>query len=91
MDDIPFGILGSGSLTSAGAATRQLSTDSYLIKAVVIQCAVGSNTVNIGNATRCDFQLVAGASLTLAIDRLDKVYVNFPAGGGTVNWLSGRV
>ena len=84
-----FGILHAGTLVSAGAATLQLSTDSYLIETVLIQNQTGGATVSVGNSLVCPLELVAGATLTLDIDRLDKIYIAFPAGGGRVNWLAG--
>ena len=84
-----FGILRAGTLVSAGAATLPLSADSYLIETVIIQNEPGQGpTVGIGNSLICPFQLVAGASLPLNIDRLDKVFVRFPS-AGRVNWLAG--
>lgn len=86
-----FGILRAGTLVSAGAATLKLSNDSYLIESVIVQNQANGATVSIGNDLVCPFELPAGATLTLNIDRLDKVYVNFPAAGGRVNWLAGSV
>lgn len=86
-----FGILRAGTLVSAGAATLPLSGDSYLIESVIVQNQANGATVSIGNDLVCPFELAAGATLTLNIDRLDKVYVNFPAAGGRVNWLAGSV
>ena len=84
-----FGILRAGTLASVGAATLPLSGDSYLIESVIVQNQTGGATVSIGNDLVCPFELAAGATLTLNIDRLDKVYVHFPAAGGRVNWLAG--
>jgi len=87
-----YGILRAGTLVSAGAATLPLvgAGDTYLIETVIIQNEPSGQgpTVGIGNALICPFQLVAGASLTLNIDRLDKVFVRFPS-AGRVNWLAG--
>jgi len=86
-----FGILRAGTLASAVAATLPLvgAGDTYLIETVIIQNEPGQGpTVGIGNSLVCPFQLVAGANVTLNIDRLDKVYVRFPA-AGRVNWLAG--
>lgn len=84
-----FGILRAGTLASAGGGTYKLSSDQYLIESVIIQNQANGATVSIGNDLVCPFELAAGATLTLNIDRLDKVYVNFPAAGGRVNWLAG--
>lgn len=85
-----YGILRAGTLVSAGAATLPLSADSYLVETVILQVEPGAATVSIGTATACTFALVSGAApLVLNVDRLDKVYVAFPAAGGRVNWLAG--
>lgn len=84
-----YGILRAGTRASAGQATLKLSDDSYLIEEVTIQNQAGGATVSIGNDLLCPFELAAGATVTLHIDRLDKIYVRFPAAGGRVNWLAG--
>lgn len=86
-----FGILRAGTRVSAGAATLKLSDDSYLIESVIVQNQTGGATVSIGDQYQCTFELAAGATLTINIDRLDKIWVRFPAAGGRVNYLAGSV
>jgi len=41
----------------------------------------------VGNANQQTFELLAGAAITIPIDRTNKVYVNVPA-NNAVNWLA---
>lgn len=84
-----FGILRAGTLASTGQATLPLSSDSYLIESVIIQNQTGGATVSIGDRYQCTFELAAGATLTINVNRLDQIFIRFPAAGGRVNWLAG--
>lgn len=64
-----------GNVTLAVAAAP-LSATSVPCKSVTIENVNTNNVVNVGNATTQRYQLRAGATISIAIDDLNKVYVS---------------
>lgn len=78
-----------GRLTQAGGSVQQLSTETFQIFGVIVQNDSDStDDVLVGNNLVQYFELVPGGSVTIPIDQLAKVYVDFGSGTATVNWLA---
>ncbi len=76
--------------TGAAGETKQLSAETYQIAQVIVGADYdNSGHVYVGNASIQAFKLEPGASLTLPIDQMAKVYVKFPA-AATIFWLAVR-
>ncbi len=74
--------------TTAAATTQALSADPLAIGEVIIQNDPDSaNSVFVGNAGMWSIELEPGCSITIPVDSLGKVYINYPA-AATVNWLA---
>lgn len=76
---------------AAGAAAVPLVADSMPIMEVIVQNAAASaSTILVGNVARQNFEVAAGASVTVPVCDLSLVYVKTgPGGSATVNWLAG--
>lgn len=84
-----YNLLHCGRITEAGGNVQQLSTETFQIFGVIVQNDSDStDDVLVGNSLVQYFELVPGASVTIPIDQLAKVYVNFVGGSATVNWLA---
>jgi hypothetical protein len=79
----------NGSLTATTTAVP-VSTSTLPIEDAIIQNDP-ANTVNIllGDATAQTIKVVPGASFSIEIDYINKVYVKTESGTATVNYLTG--
>jgi hypothetical protein len=67
---------------------HQLDAGTQQVFGVIVQNDPDSaNDVHVGNATAQYFELVPGASVTIPIDQLAKIYVAFTA-AATVNYIA---
>jgi hypothetical protein len=82
--------LRSGTQT-ATTTPAPLSTGHLPIMEVIVQNDPDSSvSAFVGDARNQEFQLVAGASVTVPVCDLTLVYVRTESGTATVNWLAGE-
>lgn len=82
-----YDTLHAGRLTAAGGVEILANLPNTRMWQIILQAAPGNGaSIFVGNENRQPFEVVAGASLTIPIDRTNKVYINATA-GDVVNWL----
>lgn len=95
--DNPAGSIISGRATVASAGTRvQLSTTSTAVLSIAVQAATdNTSAVTVGGpdvvgaiATRKGIALAAGASISLDVNDLSKVYVDAITSGDDVTYIA---
>lgn len=80
----------SGTVAAAAAAVPLVGDSMPIMGAIVQNAAASASTIFVGNANRQDFEVVAGASVTVPVCDLSLIYAKTgPGGSATVNWLAG--
>ena len=83
-----YDTLHAGRLVAAGGVEILANLPNTRMWQIIVQNSPGSQaSVFVGNNLTQPWELVAGANITIPIDRTNKVYVNATA-GDIINWLA---
>lgn len=86
MSAIPVTLI-DGTKTVALIATPEALSTARFVRAVAVQAMrTNATSVFVGNATSQNWELVAGASLSLSIENLADVFVRVLTNGNGVNF-----